>query len=286
MNDRCRRLRALIQAREILVMPGVHDALSARVFEAAGFQAVQCSSWGIAAAAGLPEGGVHSFADNRESVRKIVRAVDIPANADAEAGYGGPRHVSVVARELILVGAAGMNLEDGAFRAAPTDPYTLVAREEMLEKIAAVMAARRALGSDFVLNARTDALLAAGAAPDVALDEAIARGRAYAAAGADLIFVFGARTREQIARLVREIDAPVSISGEGLDLTVRELEALGVARVSFGVASVRAAAGAAQQVARAILDHGSVQPIRALTSAVDVGALVQVPRKEHTWKRD
>jgi 2-methylisocitrate lyase-like PEP mutase family enzyme len=285
MNDRCCRLRNLIQARGILIMPGVHDALSARVFEAAGFQAVQCSSWGIAAAAGLPEGGVHSFADNRESIRKIACAVDIPVNADAESGYGGPRHVSEVARELILVGAAGMNLEDAASRAAPAEPLRLIPLDEMLDKIGAVIAAKRALGSDFVLNARTDALLTGGD-PETALKEAIARGRAFARAGADLIFAYGARTREQIARLVGGIDAPVSISGEGLDLTVRELEALGVARVSFGVASVRAAAGAVAEVARAIRDHGSVQSIRSLTSAVDVGALVQIPRKEHAWKRD
>jgi methylisocitrate lyase len=274
MNDRSRRLRALIQARQILVMPGVHDALSAQIFEAAGFPAVQCSSWGIAAAAGLPEGGVHSFADNREAVRRIVRAVSIPVNADAEDGYGGPRHVQEAARELILVGAAGMNLEDRAPRRDPRGPIQTLPEDEMLEKIAAVGRARAALGSDFVLNARTDALLVAGADPVAALEDAVRRGRAYAAAGADLIFCWGARTREQVAALVRGIDHPVAISAETARLTVAELEALGVARVSFGTASVHAAAAATHELAETIRRDGSTRALDERLRSVDIGRLV------------
>lgn len=273
-NERSRLLRELIRAPEILVMPGVHDALSAKVFEAAGFRAVQCSSWGIAAAAGLPEGGTHSFADNREAIRKIVQAVDIPANADVEDGYGGPRQVRQVVRELIQIGAAGMNLEDRAWRNAPTDPIRLISLEEMLQKVAAVTETRRALGSEFVLNARTDALTATGADPERALEEAITRGNAFAQAGADLVFIWGAPSREQIRRLTRAIQAPVAISGHAITLSVQELQELGVARVSYGTASVNAAAGAVHRVARAILDDGSPASERALAHEVDVRALI------------
>lgn len=273
-NERSRRLRELVRAPEILVMPGVHDALSARVFEAAGFQAVQCSSWGIAAAAGLPEGGTHSFADNREAVRKIVQAVELPANADAEDGYGGPRHVKQVTRELIQVGAAGMNLEDRAWRAALTDPIRLISLEEMLEKIAAVLDARRAMDSEFFLNARTDALTVAGANPDEALEEAIRRGNAFARAGADLVFIWGAPSREQIRRLTQGIQAPVAISGHGIDLAAQELQALGVARVSYGSASADVAAGAVYRLARALLDEGSPASVRDLLHAANVRRLI------------
>lgn len=273
-NERSRLLRDLIRAPEILVMPGVHDALSAKVFEAAGFRAVQCSSWGIAAAAGLPEGGIHSFADNREAIRKIVQAVAIPVNADVEGGYGGPRHVRQVIRELIQIGAAGTNLEDRAWRAAPTDPIRLIPLDQMLEKIAAVLEVRQAMGSEFVLNARTDALIVTGADPDKALEEAIVRGNAFARAGADMVFIWGAPTREQIQRLTRSIQAPVAISGHAIDLTVQELQELGVARVSYGTASVNVAAGAVYRLARALLDEGSPASVRDLAHTVDLHKLI------------
>ncbi len=273
-NERSRLLRDLIRAPEILVMPGVHDALSAKVFEAAGFRAVQCSSWGIAAAAGLPEGGIHSFADNREAIRKIVQAVAIPVNADVEGGYGGPRHVRQVVRELIQIGAAGTNLEDRAWRAAPTDPIRLIPLDQMLEKIAAVLEVRQAMGSEFVLNARTDALIVTGADPEQALEEAILRGNAFARAGADMVFIWGAPTREQIQRLTRSIQAPVAISGHAIDLTVQELQELGVARVSYGTASVNVAAGAVYRLARAILDEGSPAAVRDLAHTVDLHRLI------------
>lgn len=273
-NAKSRLLRELVRAPRILVMPGVHDALSAKVFEAAGFRAVQCSSWGIAAAAGLPEGGVHSWADHREAIRKIVQAVDIPANADIEDGYGGPRQVRQVVRELIQIGAAGTNLEDRAWRASPHEPIRLIPLEAMLEKLNAVVETRRQQGSEFFLNARTDALTVTGADPAEALEEAIRRGNAFARAGADLVFVWGAPTAEQIRALTSRIQAPVAISGHGIALTVQELQALGVARVSYGSASANVAAGAVHRLARAILDQGSPAPVDDLAHAVDLRRLI------------
>ena len=273
-NAASRTFRELINAPEILVMPGVHDALSAKVFQAAGFQAVQCSSWGIAAAAALPEGGIHSFGDHREAVRKIVQAVDIPANADMEAGYGGPEHVAQVVRELIQIGAAGMNMEDRAWRWSHHDPVRLIPLEQQLEKIAALLDTRRALGSDFVLNARTDALTVTGADRAEAVEEAIKRATAFRGAGADLLFIWGAPTRDQIARLVKEIDGPVAISGHGISLTVAELQELGVARVSYGSASLNAAAGGVAKLAEALLEDGSAARVGDLLHAVDTRKLI------------
>jgi methylisocitrate lyase len=250
-------------------MPGVHDAISAKVFEAAGFKAVQCSSWGIAAAAGLPEGGIHSWADHREAIRKIVRAVNIPANADVEDGYGGPYHVRQVVRELIQIGAAGTNLEDRAWRASPQQPTRIIPLDDMLEKINAVVETRRQEGSEFFLNARTDALTVSGADPDEMLEEAVRRGNAFAQAGADLVFIWGAPTREQIRSLTTRINAPVAISGHAIKLTVPELQELGVARVSYGSASVNVAAGAVHRLGRAILDQGSPAAVDDLAHAFD-----------------
>jgi len=273
-NARSRRFRELINAPEILVMPGVHDPLSAKVFQSLGFKAVQCSSWGIAAANGLPEGGIHSFGDHREAVRKIVQAVDIPANADMEAGYGGPHHVAQVVRELVQIGAAGMNMEDRAWRNSHRDPVRLAPLEYQLEKIAAVVDTRRALGSEFVLNARTDALTVTGADPEQMMAEAIKRANAFRKAGADLLFIWGAPTREQIARLVKEIDGPVAISGHAIKLTVGDLEELGVARVSYGSMSVDMEASAVGRLGKAILEEGSFASVADFMHETDIRGLI------------
>lgn len=273
-NSRSRRFRELIGAPEILVMPGVHDALSAKVFEALGFKAVQCSSWGIAAAAGMPEGGIHSFGDHREAVRKIVQAVDIPANADMEAGYGGPAHVAQVVRELVQIGAAGMNLEDRAWRSSHRDPIRLEPLEYQLEKIAALVDTRRALGSEFVLNARMDALTVTGGDPETMMAEAIKRANAYRKAGADLLFIWGTPSRAQIARAVKEIDGPVAISGHGITLTVAELQELGVARVSYGSQSAAITAGAVAKLGKALLEQGSFASVADLMHEIDIRKLV------------
>src|SRR5262249_40870041 len=126
----------------------------------------------------------------------------------------------------------------------------------------------------FVLNARTDALVVHGADPDAALADAIRRGQAYAAAGADLVFCWGARSPEQIRALVRGIGAPVAISAETAPMTVAELEELGVARGSFGTASVEAAAAAVHELAAAILRDGSTRSLAARLAAVDIKGLV------------
>jgi len=273
-NARSRRFRELIDAPDILVMPGVHDPLSALVFEAQGFQAVQCSSWGIAAAAGIPEGGIHSFGDHREAIRKIVAAVDIPANADMEAGYGGPEHVAHVVRELVQIGAAGMNMEDRAWRNSHREPVRLDPLEYQLDKIAAVADTRRALGSEFVLNARTDALTVTGADPEETMSEAIKRANAFCKAGADLLFVWGAPSRDQIARLVKEIDGPVAISGHAITLTVAELQELGVARVSYGSMSMNMAASAVARLGKAIVNEGSFASVADFMHEFDIRKLI------------
>lgn len=275
-NEKSQLLRKLVRDPKILVMPGAHDGLSAKVLEAAGFQAIQCSSWGMAVAAGLPEGDIFNFAENRETTRQIVRSVNVPVNADVEDGHGGPRHAYHCAREMILVGAAGMNMEDKARREAPTEPVRLVSLETQLEKIAAVLQARRELGSDFFLNARTDALTVTGADPTEAVKEAIRRGNAFLEAGADMVFVWGTPDRDQIQTLTKSIAGPVAISGshrsEGP--SVQELQELGVARVSYGSETALVSAGGVQRLARAILEGGTVAGVDDLAHQVNIRELV------------
>ncbi len=132
--------------------------------------------------------------------------------------------------------------------------------EAMLATIRALREAQRGLGSEFFLNARVDAL---GAVKDVrdGMDEAIRRGNAYAEAGADCIFIFRPPDAAGIARLVREIKAPVSVLATPDSPTVPELEALGVARVSYGTAFTRIAVTAMTRLAKELLGPGNPGPL-------------------------
>src|SRR3972149_1084660 len=157
-NAKSRRLRELIRAPKILVMPGAHDVLSAMLFESLGFPAIQGSSGGIAAVYGLRDDELLGRGRTAEIYREMAAAGAGPG--DAEAG-----------RQFVAAGGAGMTLEDGASH-EPGTPMNLVPMEAMLAKIRAIMEAKRALGSEFFLNARVDAL---GAVKDVrdGIDEAI-----------------------------------------------------------------------------------------------------------------
>ena len=199
-NQQSRRLRELLHAPEILVMPGAYDTLSAMFFEHLGFKAIQGTSGGIAATFGYHDGEVLPREEAVQVYRRMVDAASVPVNADGEKGYGGPSQVAETMRQLVQAGAAGMNLEDSDYR-RQGQSLRLLDLSDQLEKIRALMEAKRDLGSEFFLNARVDAFLTDMSAKD-ALEDAIRRGNAYAQAGADCIFYIRAEGRETIRTLV------------------------------------------------------------------------------------
>jgi 2-methylisocitrate lyase-like PEP mutase family enzyme len=261
-NEKSRRLRELILAPEILVMPGAWDPLSAILFEHLGFQAIQGGSAAIAAMLGYPDGEVISREQTVEATRAIAAAVSVPVNADGEAGYGRPDETAVTVRGFVEAGAAGMNLEDSVPSGPTAAGRGLAPMPDQLEKIAAVMEAKRAMGSEFFLNARVDAFPVMLDDPKAAIAEAIKRGNAYAEAGADCIFFLGVSDRDTIATLVTEVAAPVSIFAVADTPTVADLQELGVARVSYGSAFQRAALAALKRFAEGIREpdgHASMR---------------------------
>jgi 2-methylisocitrate lyase-like PEP mutase family enzyme len=277
-NEKSRRLRELVRAAEILVMPGAYDVLSARLFEQMGFQAIQCTSGGIAAALGYPDGEIMSREETVEITGNIVKAVSLPVNADAERGYGDEKEIGKTVRDLIVVGTAGMNLEDGA-GGKQGFARSLVELNEQLRKIAAVMKAKRALGSEFFLNARVDALMVMTEDPKKALDEAIRRGNAYAEAGGDCIFFMHAVSRDVIGRLVKEVKAPISVLAGPQHPSVTELQDLGVARVSYGSAFLKAAIGATKRLAAEIREQGTINALKDAMPTPEIAALVAGKKK-------
>lgn len=229
------QLKALIQAPGILVMPGAHDPLSAKLIEEAGYDAVQASGLGISAAhMGLPDASILSMREMAERTAAISAAVDIPLMADGDTGYGNAVNVWYTVEAFERAGAAGINLEDQVLpkRCGHLAGKEVISAQEMAGKIAAAAEARR--DPDFVINARTDALAVEE------LDAVVARARTYFAAGATMVFVDGVDSRDTIAALVDRIGGPLAINMvEGgktpLGLTFTELRAMGVARVSLPV---------------------------------------------------
>lgn len=258
-NRQSEQLRALLHRPGILVMPGAYDTLSALLFEALGFPAIQGSSGAIAATFGLRDGQILPRAVMVDVYRRMTEAVKVPVNADGEKGYGGPAEVAETVRLLIAIGAAGMNLEDSADH-APGEKVRLVPLDQQLEKFRAVRTTCEALGSRFFLNARVDAFLV-DTGPAQELATAIERGNAYAEAGADCIFYLNVSDAATIRTLVQEVHAPVSILANARCPSITQLADLGVKRVSYGSAFIRAALAPLRQLAEVLLAKGDPSPL-------------------------
>src|SRR5918996_3578966 len=269
-NMKSRRLRELVRAPEILVMPGAYDVLSAILFEQMGFKAIQGTSGGIAAALGYPDGEVMRRDLFIEVSGQFAAAVNVPFNADGERGYGDEVGVGDTVRALVARGVAGMNLEDGAAKGRGG----LVELSQQLRKIKAVIETKRELGSDFFLNARVDAFHVITDDPKKALDEAIHRGNAYAEAGGDCIFYLGLHSSETIGRVAKEVKAPISILAVPQSPSVRELQDLGVARVSYGSGFMKAAITGTKRLAQEILENGTCNLLKDGMQTPEIAGLV------------
>jgi 2-methylisocitrate lyase-like PEP mutase family enzyme len=269
-NEKSRRLRELVRAPEILVMPGAYDVLSALLFENMGFKAIQGTSGGIAAALGYPDGEVMSRDLFLQISGSFAAAVNVPFNADGERGFGDEAGVKDTVRALVARGVAGMNLEDGAAKGKGG----LVEIAEQLHKIKAVMDTKRELKSEFFLNARVDAFHVMPGDPKKALDEAIRRGNAYAEAGGDCIFYLSLHHAETIGTVAAEVKAPVSILAGAQSPSVKALQDLGVARVSYGSGFMKAAITGTKRLAREILEKGTCGILNEAMQTPEIAALV------------
>ena len=246
LADRAQKLLTLHEAPEILVLANVWDVVSAKVIAGTeGVRALATASHSIAASFGYEDGENIPFELHLDMVRRIVEAVEVPVSMDFEAGYGDPGES---ARWAISVGVVGANLEDQMKPLA-----------EAVIAVEAVVRAGETEGIPFVLNARTDAFLKAGDAPrEEVVAEAIRRGKAYLEAGAPVVFVPGAVDRAEIEALVAGLGERklTVIAPPGAALPVRELQELGVARVSTGPHTQRVALTALQDAAAELVAGG------------------------------
>jgi methylisocitrate lyase len=242
VDNRASILRSALEQRKALVVPGCHDALSAKIVESAGFAATQISGFGVAGSLlGKPDVGLVDMQEVLDITGHISRAVAIPVMADIDTGGGNAINAAAITERLIRMDVAGVNIEDQVFpkRCGHMEGKQVIPAEEMAGKVRAMVDARRRLGADIVINARTDAFAVYG------LHEAIFRANLYLDAGADMAFLDGIGTRADIERAVRDIRGLLSVNlmdavtGVKTELIpVPELAAMGVARVSIPVASI------------------------------------------------
>ncbi|HYW04787.1 MAG TPA: methylisocitrate lyase [Gammaproteobacteria bacterium] len=254
------RLRAAVEAEHPLQVVGTINAYSALLAERSGFRAIYLSGAGVANASyGLPDLGLTTLNDVCEDVRRIAGATDLPLLVDADTGWGQAFMIARSVRELGRAGAAGLHLEDQvqAKRCGHRPGKALVSPDEMCDRIRAAVDGRE--DSRFVIMARTDAQASEGA------QAAIDRARAYAGAGADMIFAEALHTLDEYRAFTDALDVPVLANitefGRTPLFTVSELGDAGVRLVLYPLSAFRAMSAAALAVYGAIREQGTQKDV-------------------------
>ncbi|MGI0045891.1 MAG: isocitrate lyase/PEP mutase family protein [Nitrosotalea sp.] len=187
-----------------LVFPGVYDAITARIAQKAGFEAMFQTGYGTSAALlGMPDYGFIGSTETVENARRICKSVSVPVIVDADTGYGNPLSVWKLVNELEAVGASGIFLEDQKWpkRCGHMSGKEVIAKEEYSEKLRAALDARKS--KDFIVVARTDSRATEG------LDAAIKRGLLYEKIGADAVFIEAPKSIEEMKKIGKSIKAPL-----------------------------------------------------------------------------
>ena len=255
-------LRAQLEdSSKIIVLPGVFDALSARIAEQVGFKAMFQTGYGSAAALlGMPDFGFLNAGETVDNARRIIRAVDVPVLVDADTGYGNPLNIWRLVHDLESLGAAGIFLEDQIWpkRCGHMAGKDVIPKDDYLPKLRAAVEARKS--KDFIIVARTDARAPLG------IDEAIERARAYRKAGADVIFVEAPRTVEELKKVADEIDAPLvaNMIEDGVTPTMpaKELLKLGYRIAVFPLSGLYSATYAMREVFTELKKTGATKKTR------------------------
>jgi len=244
--------------KEILVLLNSWDTGSSKLIEACGFKAVATTSMGIAASMGHPDCQIIQLSELIETVTGIVNGVQVPVTVDFEAGYGNNLDEIIDSvKKIIATGIVGINIEDSV-ELSPV----LIDETEFCERISAIRALSDSLGFHLVINARTDSFYTSSGSTREKLSESIKRGNKYREAGADCIFVQPVWDKETISTLVKEINAPINIlsnpaNAAGLPPSVRELQDLGVARLSLGSSLMKAVLALTKKVAGELTEKGT-----------------------------
>lgn len=241
------KLRKLLERPEILVAPGAHDALTAKIIEHVGFDAVYMTGYGQAAShLGQPDVGLLTMTEMLSRANNMINCVDIPVICDGDTGFGNLVNVVRTVREYEKAGAAAIQLEDQVIpkKCGHMTGKQVIPTNEMVDKIRAAVAART--DKDLVIIAMTDARTIFG------IEEAIERGKAYEDAGADVIFVESPECLEEMRLITSSFSVPVLANivegGRTPLLSAGELQQIGYSLVIFPTASTYITAQAVQDL--------------------------------------
>jgi len=251
------QLRQLLKSGKTLFVPGCYNALSARILDQVGFPALYMTGYGTSLSLlGLPDAGLATMTEMHLNARYIANAVGVPVIADADNGYGNAINVMRTVREYIGTGVAGIHIEDQAIpkRCGHVAGRRVIPLEEAVGKYRAADRVRRDLDPDFVLIARTDARGAHGGS----LEEAIRRANAYLEAGADLAFVEGPTSVDEVRWICREVRGPIFYNQTGVSprLSLAQMKDLGIAIAITPGAALRVTLRAVYDFAMALRAEG------------------------------
>ena len=199
-----KKLASMIKSKKPLVIPGVYDAIGAKIAEKVGFDAMFQTGYGTSATLfGMPDYGFIGATETIDNARRISNAISVPLIVDSDTGYGNALSVWKLVKELEAAGAAGIFLEDQKWpkRCGHMQGKEVIPQEEYTEKLGAAIDARE--NKDFIIVARTDSRATEG------LDKAIERGLENKKTGADAVFIEAPRTLDEMKRIGKEIKAPL-----------------------------------------------------------------------------
>ena len=258
MNAR-KKFRAIMAGKRLVLMPGAYDALSARIMEAEGFEAICAGGYAaigsMLAQADMGQSNMRDYADH---YARVAAAVEVPIYVDADTGFGGVNNVRQMVRAFEAAGVAGVFISDQVFpnRCGYLPGKQVVPVEQMLAKVKAALDARR--DPDFFIAARTDAAAVEGP------NAAIARSQLFMDAGADMAKPMGFDSIDEIKRAMREIPGPhmatLSQAAGNKKRSLEDLEAAGVVAATFPSVALFAAANAVRNVLRILKRENSLTP--------------------------
>lgn len=262
------RFRALHERDRAFIIPNPWDVGTTRLLAKLGFEALATTSMGYAFSLGRLDGSL-SREEALSHVAVIASATELPVSADLENGFGdAPEAAAETIRMAAAAGVVGGSIEDATGRA--DDPIYEI--EDAADRVRAAAEAARAIPFTFTLTARAENYL--HGRPDLA--DTIRRLQAYQEAGADVLYAPGLTTRDDIAAVVKSVDRPVNVvmGLRGVQLSLSELSAIGVRRISVGSALYRSALGEFLRAAREMKEHGTFDFAKAVASPREISAML------------
>ncbi len=267
-------------------MPGVYDALTAKIAQHVGFKAIFQTGYGTSASMlAMPDFGFLSMTETLETARRITRAVDIPLIVDVDTGYGNPLTVWKLVNDLQKIGAAGIFLEDQVWpkRCGHMAGKDVVSTEEYIPKLKSAIDASRK-NPDFIIVARTDAIAPLG------IEEAVKRGKRYQEVGADAVFIEAPHTLDDLKYISSKIDAPLvaNMIEEGVtpNLTSKDLLKMGYQIALFPLSGLYSSTFAIYNTFKTLKEEGTTKPLvnnmvkfKEFNKLVDLDKYMDMERK-------